>query len=199
MSTSMASSRRTTAAIQARRSNTEMMLERVRDALRHIRRERARVTIAAVARRAEVSRTFLYQNVEARALIAAGTAAASDQRSRDEAGQAAHIEATWRQRALNAEAALKDAHTEISLQRNNIGQLLGKIRDLEHDLPVDSVQRLLTENSTLKREIRKITQDSQRLAERLQGARDNNRFLDKRVAELEAELADRLSIGKPRR
>lgn len=55
------SSLRTTAALQARRAAIDAMLVRVRDALRQIRRERARITIAAVARRADVSRTFLYQ------------------------------------------------------------------------------------------------------------------------------------------
>jgi hypothetical protein len=39
------------------------------------------------------------------------------------------------------------------LQRNNIGQLLGKIRDLENDLPEDGVQRIVTENTTLKQQV----------------------------------------------
>jgi hypothetical protein len=51
------------------------------------------------------------------------------------------VEASWRERALNAEDALKHAHTEIALQRNNIGQMLGKIRDLENDLAEDGVRR----------------------------------------------------------
>jgi phage shock protein A len=90
------------------------------------------------------------------------------------------------------------AHTEIALQRNNIGQLLGKIRDLENDLPEDDVQRIVTENTALKQQVRQLTQDKRRLEERLKGARDNNRFLDKRIADLEAELADRLILDEPR-
>ena len=53
---------RTKAAIQARRNNTEQMLQRVRDALRQMRRDHIPAQTAMVARRAEVSRTFLYQN-----------------------------------------------------------------------------------------------------------------------------------------
>ena len=61
---------RTKAAIQARRNNTEQMLQRVRDALRQMRRDHIPAQTAMVARRAEVSRTFLYQNEQARKLLA---------------------------------------------------------------------------------------------------------------------------------
>ena len=43
---------RTKAAIQARRNNTEQMLQRVRDALRQMRRDHIRAQTAMVARRA---------------------------------------------------------------------------------------------------------------------------------------------------
>jgi hypothetical protein len=179
---------RTAAANQARRATVEAMLDRIRVALRQMRRERAKVTIAATARRADVSRTFLYQNPEARELVSEAAAAADGQRVRDQADQAAHVEASWRERALNAEEALKRAYEEISLQRNNIGHLLGKIRDLEQDLPEDGIQRIVTDNTTLKQQIRQLTQANNLLTERLKGARDNARFLDKRVADLEAQL-----------
>jgi chromosome segregation ATPase len=186
----------TAAAIDARRASTEAMLGRIRNTLKQMRRERAQVTVAAVARRATVSRTFLYQNPAARTLVADATAAAGDQRLLDRAEQAAHIEAPWRERALNAEDALKQAHQEITLQRTTIAGLLGKVHDLEADLPEDGVQRLITENTTLKQNVRQLTQDNQRLNERLQGARDNNRFLDKRISDLEAQLvADGTDLG----
>jgi hypothetical protein len=43
---------------------------------------------------------------------------------------------------------------------------------------------------------RQATQDHQRLEERLQAARENNRFLDKRIAGLEAELAEHITAAK---
>jgi chromosome segregation ATPase len=188
MSGAAAEAPRTGAAIQARRAVTDQMLQRISQVLRQMRRERAQVTVAAVARRAAVSRTFLYQNAEARALIAAaghggGTA------TRQDAGPDP-AEASWRERALNAEHQLKRAHEEIATQRKQIGELLGRIRDLEHDLPSDGVRRVLTENHTLRAQLRQLTQDNRRLGERLTGARDNNRFLDKRIANLEAQLAE---------
>ncbi|MEU2778410.1 hypothetical protein ABZ646_37405 [Streptomyces sp. NPDC007162] len=38
-------------------------------------------------------------------------------------------EATWRERALNAEDALKTTQSDILTQRTRIGELLGQIRD----------------------------------------------------------------------
>lgn len=182
---------RTAAALHARRATTDDMVERITQVLRQMDREHAAVTVAAVARRARVSRTFLYQNERARGLVeAAGGAARSAAATRSEAAAGA-VEATWRERALNAEQELRRAHGEITVQRGRIGELLGQIRDLEADLPPDGVQQLLTETHTLKAQHRQLAQDNRRLEERLAGARDNNRFLDKRIAALEAELADR--------
>jgi chromosome segregation ATPase len=181
---------RTAAATQARRTGIAAMIQRVDRALQQMQRERAAITSAAVARRAGVSRSFLYQNADARALV---TAAAAGHAKEADARAGAPTPATgigpWRERALNAESELKRAHCEITTQRGRIGELLGRIRDLEHDLPEDGVARTITENHALRAQVRRLTQDNRRLEERLTGARDTNRFLDRRIAELEAELA----------
>jgi predicted nucleic acid-binding Zn-ribbon protein len=187
---------RTRAAIQARRSNTEQMLQRVRDTLRQMHRDHIPVQTAAVARRADVSRTFLYQNDEARKLLAeaaddspASTVTAG---RRHDMGQAS----PWKDRALNAEDALKTAYTEISSQRDQIGKLLGHIRALETDLPADALERISAENRTLRQENRKLAAETQQLTERLKAARENNRFLDTRIARLEAEIAESHLAGQ---
>ena len=64
----------TAAAVAARRARTAEMLQRVRDTVQRMRREKTPVTYQAVARRAGVSRTFLYQNPDARALVAQAAA-----------------------------------------------------------------------------------------------------------------------------
>lgn len=183
---------RTAAATQARRDATARALERVDQALRQLRRERARITVAGVARRADVSRTFLYQNDRARQLLDA--ASTKDQ---VQSGGTVAADATWRERALNAEHELRRAHDEIVLQRRRIGELLGQIRDLEHDLPPDGVQHLISENHTLNAQAQQASHLIRQLENRLAGARDNNRFLDKRLADLEAEVVDlhRLETG----
>ncbi|MFD4947973.1 DUF6262 family protein [Streptomyces sp. NPDC058409] len=67
---------RTAAALAARRSKTDTALLRVHEAIARLQREKAQISVAAIARRADVSRTFLYDNVEARAAITAAMAGA---------------------------------------------------------------------------------------------------------------------------
>ncbi|MET7304374.1 DUF6262 family protein [Embleya sp. NPDC005575] len=190
MNTASASEPRTAAALAARRRKTETALERVHQAITRLRREKAQVSVAAVARRANVSRTFLYDNAEARAAVAAAMDQADERRSRTLAEQDDEREATWRERALNAEEALKAAHTEILAQRDRIGELLGQIRDLEAEWTQEAVQRITTENTTLKQRVRRPTTDNRTLEERLKAARTNLRFQDRRIADLEAQITD---------
>jgi hypothetical protein len=74
-------------------------------------------------------------------------------------------------RPLNAEDALKTAYQEIHGQRARLGEFLRRIRDLELDLPEDAVQRLVTDNTTLKQQIRALTTEVGNLTERLTSAR----------------------------
>ncbi len=190
MNTAAGPEPRTAAALAARRRSTEAALRRVHDAIARTRREKAPISVAAVARRAEVSRTFLYDNPEARAAITSAMAEAGERRSRTLAEQDDEREATWRERALNAEDALKAAHVEILAQRTRIGELLGQIRDLEAEWTEEAIQRITTENTTLKQRVRQLTTGNRTLEERLQAARSNLRFHDRRVADLDARLAD---------
>lgn len=192
MSTATGSSdnRQTAAALAARRTSTQAALQRVDDAVARLRREKTPVTIAAIARRAEVSRTFLYDNSQARAAVAGATAQYGTRRAQDLAAQDAEQEASWRERALNAEDALKTAHTEILQQRTRIGELLGQVRDLEAEWTEEAIQRIATENTTLKQRVRQLTTDNRTLDERLKAARSNMRFQDRRLADLEAQLAN---------
>lgn len=180
---------RTAAAQAARRRDTDAALGRVHDAITRLRKENAPVSVAAVARRAAVSRTFLYSNPDARSAIADAvtkeqkrvngiTGRSDDQR-----------EASWRERALNAEDALKAANAEILGQRGRIGELLGRIRDLEAHWTQDAVQRVTSENTTLKQRLQQLAANNNTLDERLKAARSNLRFQDRRIADLEAQLA----------
>ncbi|MBZ6088921.1 hypothetical protein KVH02_11365 [Streptomyces olivaceus] len=184
---------RTAAAIASRRQTADAMLDRVREALARMERSRAPITVAAVARQADVSRTFLYQNSQAKDLIAQASTRSGACREQDREDADARLTASWRERALNAEDGLKTALGEVRTQRDRIGELLGRIRYLEQDLPKDAVQRVMTENTTLKRQIQQLTSERRSLEDRLKGARENNRFLDKRAAELEAQLAELLT------
>jgi chromosome segregation ATPase len=181
---------RTAAALAARHRDTQAALGRVRDTIARLRREKTPVSVAVVARRAGVSRTFLYTNTDAKTAVAEAIREAGDQRSRLLVEADDSREATWRERALNAEDALKAAHAEIRAQRSRIGELLGQIRDLEAEWTQDAVQRITTENTTLKQRVRQLTTDSRTLDERLKAARSNLRFQDRRIADLEARLTE---------
>ncbi|MFF3123801.1 hypothetical protein ACFVRD_15925 [Streptomyces sp. NPDC057908] len=54
----------------------------------------------------------------------------------------------------------------------------------------EAIQRITTENTTLKQRVRQLTADNRTLDERLKAARSNIRFQDRRVADLEAQLLD---------
>lgn len=106
--------------------------QRVRSALRELDSEGAAVTFAAVAKRARVSRVFLYQHAELRAQVEALRAAHA----------AAPVRLPVRQRASDASlrARLRAALEEIQRQREEITRLReelalahGRVRELELD------------------------------------------------------------------
>ena len=182
---------RTAAALAARRRTTQDAVRRVHDTIARLRREKTQISVAAVARRAGVSRTLLYDNPQVRTAVATAMAEAGQHRTKTLAEPDDEREATWRERALNAEDALKATHAEILAQRTRIGELLGQIRDLQADWTEEAIQRITTENTTLKQRLRQLATDNRTLDERLQAARTNLRFADRRAAQLETQLLDR--------
>lgn len=180
----------TAAAITARRRQTSRKLEQVVTAIGQLRRERGRPTVRGIAQRAGVSATFLYENSEARALVQNAVADSRSRHDRNGRQQHEEVEATWRERALNAEAELVRAQKEIRTQRQRIGELMGQIRDFGQMVPGESLQSLTTENTTLKHRVQQLTREHRTLQERLEGARSNLRFADKRIATLEANLLE---------
>jgi hypothetical protein len=164
----------TAAAIAARRQQTRDKLIRVGKAISQLQHERGQPTIRSVAARAGVSTSFLYANPEARSLIQAGLAADHHQRERTTLTAHARTEATWRERALNAEAELGRTQKEILAQRQRIGELMGQLRDVDRMVPGESIQHLSTENATLRRRVDQLTQEHRTLRERLEGSRSTS-------------------------
>ena len=122
--------------------------------------------------------------------MAGAAAQYGTKQAQDLAAHGTEQEMSWRERALNAEDALKAAHTEIVAQRTRIGELLGQVRDLEAEWTKETIQRITIENTTLKQRARQLTTDNRTLDERLKAARSNMRFQDRRLADLEAQIAD---------
>jgi predicted RNase H-like nuclease (RuvC/YqgF family) len=186
---------RTAAANRARRLHTERNLDLLRTTLQKMQRERTPITFPAVARRSGLSRSFLYQNTDAKALMDTAQDAQGDHRRQTREHQDDQAQASWRERALNAEQALKAAYGEITTGRERVAILLGQIRDLQSEYTEDTVQRVVAESTNLKRRVRELTDDNRSLSDKLQAARTNSRFLDKRIADLEAQLLEIDSTG----
>jgi chromosome segregation ATPase len=180
----------TTAAIAARRQQTKDKITRVERAIGQLRRERGRLAVRAIAERADVSATFLYENPEARALVQQAVTDSKSRHDRRTSEKHEQIEASWRERALNAEAELTRTQNDVLTQRQRIGELMGQLRDIDQMVPGESVQQLTTANTTLKRRLQQVTQEHRKLQERLEGARTNLRFADKRIADLEAQILE---------
>ncbi|MFD9118836.1 DUF6262 family protein [Streptomyces bottropensis] len=181
---------RTAQALQARRKRTEDGLARIRHTLDQMIKNRTPITMAAVARAADVSRTFLYEHADARTLVTEAMSQAAGRRVQDRATEQAEIEASWRERALNTEAALKNAHAEILAQREQIADLLGQIRDLQTEWSQEDITRIITDNGALKKQVRELTAQHKSLSGKLAAARENVRFADKRIADLEVQLTE---------
>ncbi|WP_030021171.1 DUF6262 family protein [Streptomyces monomycini] len=181
---------RTAAALEARRQRTQTKLSQVRSAIAELKRQKAPVSVAAIVRRAVVSRTFLYENPAARALITEAVDRGSTTPGPTNQHLGTQGETPWRERALNAEEALKAAHDEVRSHRSRIAQLMGQVRDLETQWTDESIERITGENTNLKQRVRQLTQDKRTLEERLQAARSNSRFQDRRIADLESKLLD---------
>ncbi|WP_129773485.1 DUF6262 family protein [Streptomyces sp. L-9-10] len=178
------------AAIAARRRQTRNKLTQLEKAIAQLRRERRRLNVRAIAERAGVSATFCYENTDARALVQAAVADARHRRDQGAQQEHERIEASWRERALNAEETLTCTQETVFTQRKRIGELMGQLRDVEQTAPSDSAPALRTENASLKRRLDQMTQERRSLQERLEGARSNLRFAERRIAGLEAQLLE---------
>jgi hypothetical protein len=96
------------------------------------------LTIAALARRAGVSRRFLYDHPELRAEAERRSAQAADRRAGAITAGAQVTAASLRADLANARAANHRQHTELQALRRRLGQILGRqvLTDLGDTTPV---------------------------------------------------------------
>jgi hypothetical protein len=172
-------------AIDARQRDAAAKLAAVSKAVKAIGCTGVAITRADIARLAGVSRSFTYQNQAAHTLITA-----AQQRCQTQAGARVHAvtaqqEASWRERALNAEDQIRALNRELGKQRQLVADLLGQLRDpdgtwLEHDRT-----RLREENQRLLQERNQLLAEQRDLHRKLDGARANvTRLNSVRVTQL---------------
>ncbi len=172
-------------AIDARKHAAASKVAAVGKAVRALGRTGAPVTRAGVAQLAGVSRSFTYENGAANSIIAdAQTRTQAHAEGRIEK-RTAQEEASWRERALNAEDEIRNLRRELATQRQLVSDLLGQLRDpdgiwIEHDR-----NRLRPENEHLRSERNQLLRERNELQRRLDGARANiSRLNERRVQDL---------------
>lgn len=172
-------------AIDARRRDSAIKVAAVSKVVKLLGRSGAPVTRATVVRLAGVSRSFTYENEEARTIIDAA-------RSRCEATALTRIgtmtaqeEASWRERALHAEDYAQRLRKEIALQRRLVSDLTGQLREPDGTWIERDRDRLRRSNEALLAERNQLVRERDQLQQKLEAARSNvSRLLDRRVTEL---------------
>jgi hypothetical protein len=172
-------------AIDARRHAAASKLAAVAKAVKALGRTGAPVTHVGVAQLAGVSRSFTYENSAANSIVAAAQARTQAKAVGRIEKRTAQVEASWRERALNAEDEIGNLRRELATQRNLVSDLLGQLREpdgtwIEHDR-----NRLRHENEHLLSERNQLLSERNELQRRLDGARANiSRLHERRVQEL---------------
>ena len=172
-------------AIDARKRAAASKVAAVDKAVRALGRTGAPVTRVVVAQLAGVSRSFTYENAAANQIIAAAYAR-TDARAVDLIERrTAQQEASWRERALNAEAEVRNLRRELSTQRQLVGDLLGQLREPDGTWIEEDRNRLRQQNEHLLSERNQLLLERDELRRRLDGARANISHLhERRVQEL---------------
>jgi chromosome segregation ATPase len=172
-------------AIKARRADVAAKVARVESAIHRVVRNGGTIRRAHIAALADVSRTFLYENDEARAAIDAALARTETRRSTKAHEQSAEQDMNWRERALNAEQALKTTRQRVTEQAQLISELLGQLRDPDGTWAREERAELRAQNERLRADNADLRRTNQDLERTLEAARSNVRRLQsKRVDEL---------------
>ncbi len=172
-------------AIEARRRQATAKLASVHKALKVLGRAGAPITRAAVSQLAGVSRSFTYENEQARSAVAAPQQRTQARAEVRVETLTAQQESSWRERALNAEEEVRKLRHEVTTERRLVGDLMGQLREpdgtwLEHDR-----DRLRRENEQVLAERNQLLRERDDVQRRLDGARANvSRLNERRVTEL---------------
>jgi hypothetical protein len=175
-------------AIDARRHAAVSKVAAVGKVVRALGRTGAPITRVDVAQLAGVSRSFTYENREANSIIATAQTRTQARTAGRVETRTAQEEASWRERALNAENEMRNLRRELATQRQLVGDLFGQLREpdgtwIEHDR-----NHLRQQNEHLLSERNQLVGERNELRRRLDGARANiSRLNERRVQHLFAD------------
>ena len=138
-----------------------------------------------MAQFAGVSRSFTYENETARAMITQAQARTQARVADRVETMTAQQEASWRERALNAEDQIRTLRRELTTQRRLVADLMGQLRQPDGTWVEDDRNRLRDQNEQLLAERDRIARERNELQRRLDGARANITHLNaQRVTDL---------------
>jgi len=177
--------RRPEQAIDARRRAVVAKVVAVEKAVKTLGRVGAPITRTGVAQLANVSRSFTYENETARTVIATAQAKTQARATDHSETRTAQHEASWRERALNAEEQIRHLRHELTTQRRLVGDLMGQLRQPDGTWVEDDRIRLRADNEHLLAERNRLASARNDLQRRLDAARANVAHLhSQRVTDL---------------
>jgi signal transduction histidine kinase len=172
-------------AIDARRRDSAAKLAAVSRVVKLLGRSGVPVTRATVVRLAGVSRSFTYENRQARTIIDRARSRSEAQARTRSGTVTAQEEASWRERALHAEDYARQLRKEVALQRRLVSDLTGQLREPDGTWIERDRDRLRLTNEALLAERNQLVRERHELRRKLEAARSNvSRLLDRRVTEL---------------
>jgi hypothetical protein len=172
-------------AIDARRREATAKVAAVQKCLTVLGRTGAPITRSGIAQLAGVSRSFTYENASVNAMIDAAQFRTRAQAAGHRQTMTAQQEASWHDRALNAEERLRVQARELITQRQLVADLLGQLREPGGTWLEDDRNRLREDNERLLTERNQLQRDHDDLQRKLAAARANvARLTEHRVHEL---------------
>lgn len=171
------------AAIAVRKKDSRTKLANVEQALKRLLKQKVtEIDKSHLAALAGCSRTFLYQNQDARNLIAQAEARMKSSPLKDAVASGAVDEANWRERALFAEQQLREIRAKNNSLSRTVADLLGQLRDPDGTWIEDDREQLRQQNETLRAALATERLARSEAERRLEASRSNVRNLRQREA-----------------
>ncbi|MGV7472231.1 DUF6262 family protein [Mycobacterium kansasii] len=173
------------AAIDARKRDSRAKVANVEQALKRLLKQKVtEIDKSHLAALAGCSRTFLYQNQDARKLIVqAETRIKASSLSGGPASSDPIEEANWRERALFAEQQLRTFREKNSSLSRTVADLLGQLRDPDGTWVEDDREQLRQQNEALRAALAAERLARAEAERRLEASRSNVRQLRQKEAD----------------
>lgn len=172
------------AAIEARQKDSRTKLASVEQALKRLLKQKVpEIDKSHLAALAGCSRTFLYQNQDARKLIAQAETRMKTSPLKNVPASDSFDEANWRERALFAEQQLRTLREKNNSLSRTVADLLGQLRDPDGTWVEDDREQLRQQTETLRAGLAAERLARSEAERRLEASRSNVRHLRQKEAD----------------